>query len=125
MDLQDCTTTLVARCVVLVCYHHRRDRGEPGREELREELGWLAGDAMRWGVRPAAVAAGVLADYRRRCVTLGRPVRVALPSGALLEGTAVDVDAGGALVVEHDGRRVAVSAGDVVHVRSGDAPDVP
>jgi BirA family transcriptional regulator, biotin operon repressor / biotin---[acetyl-CoA-carboxylase] ligase len=70
-------------------------------------------------------AAGVLEDYRRRCVTVGQPVRVHLPAGAVLEGTAVGVDREGALVVQSGGRRVAVSAGDVVHVRPRTDPHVP
>ncbi len=51
--------------------------------------------------------------YLERCVTLGATVRVDLPDGSVLEGTADDVDAWGRLVV--DGR--AVAAGDVVHAR--------
>jgi BirA family biotin operon repressor/biotin-[acetyl-CoA-carboxylase] ligase len=78
-----------------------------------------------WGRSGGDPASGVLEDYRRKCVTLGRPVRVHLPSGALLEGTAVAVNPDGALVVESGGRRVTVSAGDVVHVRPGADPDVP
>jgi len=63
---------------------------------------------------------GVLADvdgaraaYRDRCSTLGQPVRVELPGGGAVEGTAQDVDDDGRLVV--DG--AAYSAGDVVHLR--------
>jgi BirA family biotin operon repressor/biotin-[acetyl-CoA-carboxylase] ligase len=66
----------------------------------------------------------LLEEYRRRCVTLGQSVRVHLPSGVVLEGTAVDLDADGALVVESRGQRASVSAGDVVHVRPGPDPDV-
>jgi len=54
-------------------------------------------------------------DVRAACVTLGRAVTVHLPSGRL-EGTAVDLADDGSLVVDA-GERVAVSAGDVVHVR--------
>ena len=48
--------------------------------------------------------------------TVGQAVRVELPGG-VLEGTAVDVDADGALVVASGPRRTAVTAGDVVHLR--------
>jgi BirA family biotin operon repressor/biotin-[acetyl-CoA-carboxylase] ligase len=65
---------------------------------------------------------GVHEDYHRRCLTLGQQVRVDLPDGSVLEGTAVDLDPDGALVVERGGRRTTVSAGDVVHVRSGGGP---
>ncbi len=57
--------------------------------------------------------AGLLARYRRRCSTLGRGVEVVLPDGAVLVGTAVDLDAEGLLIVEADGARTAVRAGDV------------
>lgn len=56
-------------------------------------------------------------DYRQRCHTLGRVVRVELPDGDRVDGTAVDVDGDGRLVVETDGGRVPVAAGDVHHVR--------
>lgn len=56
--------------------------------------------------------------YSRRCSTLGARVRVHLPQGGTCTGTAVDVDSGGALVVEgDDGTRTVHLAGDVVHVR--------
>jgi BirA family biotin operon repressor/biotin-[acetyl-CoA-carboxylase] ligase len=55
--------------------------------------------------------------YRERLGTLGRRVRVDLGSVELI-GTAVDVAAGGELVVQADGgSRHEVSAGDVVHLR--------
>lgn len=59
----------------------------------------------------------VLPRYRALSATLGRPVRVELPSGEALVGTAVEVDDGGRLVVDTPAGRRAVSAGDVVHVR--------
>lgn len=60
-----------------------------------------------------AAACGLAAAYRDACATLGRPVRVTLGDGAVLSGTAGDVDEIGRLVV--DGR--PVGAGDVEHVR--------
>lgn len=55
---------------------------------------------------------------RERCSTIGRRVRVELPGGDPLLGSALDVDADGRLEVEVPGRGVvAVAAGDVVHVR--------
>ncbi|MEV8608756.1 biotin--[acetyl-CoA-carboxylase] ligase [Amycolatopsis sp. NPDC051373] len=63
-------------------------------------------------------AAGLLDDYRAHCATLGQEVRVELPGGRVLTGHAADLDATGQLLVDAtDGRRVTVSAGDVVHVR--------
>lgn len=57
------------------------------------------------------------ADYLRWCATIGREVRVELPGGALLTGTAQDVDDAGRLVVRTLDNLVPVGAGDVVHVR--------
>ena len=68
-------------------------------------------------------AAGVLAaEARAAMVTLGSAVRVHLPGGEQLVGTAVRLDESANLVVRPDsaagsGDEVAVSAGDVVHVR--------
>lgn len=56
--------------------------------------------------------------YRRHCSTLGLRVRVDLPGGTELIGTAGDVDPHGRLIVIDDsGAATAVSAGDVTHVR--------
>ena len=54
--------------------------------------------------------------YRARCSTIGRRLRVELAGGDLA-GTAVEIDDDGALVVDVDGERRRVLAGDVVHVR--------
>jgi BirA family transcriptional regulator, biotin operon repressor / biotin---[acetyl-CoA-carboxylase] ligase len=61
---------------------------------------------------------GLLAEYRGLCGTLGRIVRVELPGGRVLAGTASDIDATGRLLVSEAGSPVQpVSAGDVIHVR--------
>ena len=70
----------------------------------------------RFGYHLAAIDA-VPAAYRERLSTLGRLVRVDL-GDAHLEGTALDVDDAGRLVIDAgDGDPVAVAAGDVVHLR--------
>lgn len=56
----------------------------------------------------------VLAEYRTRCVTIGRSVRVSLPDGTHLVGIA-DVDDQGHLTVTSEGIAHTVAAGDVVH----------
>lgn len=61
----------------------------------------------------------VRSEYRGECVTIGARVRLHLPSGAVVEGTATDVDDSGALVVQSPQGRRAYAAGDVVHVRRG------
>lgn len=70
---------------------------------LREQYAaWSAGGGAR--LRPAYLAA---------CRTVGQQVRVVLPGGEELLGSATDVDPGGRLLVGG----TAVAAGDVVHVR--------
>lgn len=66
------------------------------------------GDVQASGLRAAVVEA---------CDTVGRSVRVQLPAGEPLLGTAADIDGSGRLVVESNGRRTAVAAGDVTHLR--------
>ena len=75
-------------------------------EEQLDELGlrlaaWQAGDER------------LREEYERLCATIGREVRVDLPGGRTITGTAQRIDDGGRLVV--DGTPVA--AGDVVHAR--------
>jgi BirA family biotin operon repressor/biotin-[acetyl-CoA-carboxylase] ligase len=62
-------------------------------------------------------AAELRAAYLRDCVTLGREVRVDLPSARQLTGLATGIDVGGQLLVRGPGGQTAVAAGDVVHVR--------
>jgi BirA family transcriptional regulator, biotin operon repressor / biotin---[acetyl-CoA-carboxylase] ligase len=59
------------------------------------------------------------ADYRAGCLSLGEQVRVELPGGAVHTGIAEDVDADGRLLLlDESGRRRAVAAGDVAHLRT-------
>ena len=89
-----------------------RDRLLAGvlRELERWYLAWAGqlGDADGCGLRQ---------EYQRLCGTLGRPVRVSMPGGSTVSGTAAEVDRAGRLVVRSASGLVAVSAGDVVHVR--------
>ena len=70
---------------------------------------WLALHAHE-GLAP------VLTAWRRRSSTLGERVRVTLGEQTL-EGRAVDVADDGALVVEVEGRRLIVQAGEVTRLR--------
>lgn len=86
------------------------DRDTLARAVLRE-----LGERVRAWERGDGDLAG---DYRARCATLGQQVRVLLAGEQELLGTAVDVDAGGRLLVRTvDGAQRAVSAGDVTHLR--------
>lgn len=77
-------------------------------------------DALDDEVRAVEAGRSPLARYRRACVTLGADVTVDTASG-LVRGHAVALDEIGALVVETDSGRVALSSGEVVSVR-GEAP---
>jgi len=70
---------------------------------------WRAGEGA---------AAGLAADYHDRSATIGMQVRVVMPGGDELTGTAVGVDDQGRLVIDSEGRTSTVSAGDVVHLRA-------
>lgn len=63
------------------------------------------------------VASAVRDDVAEACHTIGRRVRVILPSGDDLLGTAVGIDDDGRLLVESDAGITAVAAGDVTHLR--------
>lgn len=95
-------------------------------------VGWAPDDAALLGTsHPADVLAELLQAldgqpfdigprYRDELATIGRTVRVTLPSGPPFEGLAVDVDGSGRLVVESaKGLRRSFEVGDVVHVRPG------
>jgi BirA family transcriptional regulator, biotin operon repressor / biotin---[acetyl-CoA-carboxylase] ligase len=64
-----------------------------------------------------AGASGLRAAYVELCATLGRDVRVELPGGRTVTGTAADIDAEGRLVLTGPAGDEAVGAGDVVHLR--------
>ena len=95
--------------------HRGRGQHRPGRAAGRRSWpNWPA------GTRPGAAdpdGAELRADYLRWCATIGREVRAELPGGAVLTGTAADVDDAGRLVLRTPGGLVPVGAGDVVHVR--------
>ncbi|HET6479510.1 MAG TPA: biotin--[acetyl-CoA-carboxylase] ligase [Actinoplanes sp.] len=91
------------------------DRDPLLRVLLRGLASWYAGWRDAGG---DAEMSGLLAAYRRGCATIGRPVRVLLPDGAMLTGEATEVDKSGQLIVRTvDGTDHRVSAGDVLHVR--------
>jgi BirA family biotin operon repressor/biotin-[acetyl-CoA-carboxylase] ligase len=85
---------------------------------LLDELGrWYL--AWRDQASPGdADACGLREEYARRCATLGRKVTVTMPGAEPVTGTAAGVDGAGRLEVRTAGGPVAVTAGDVVHVRS-------
>jgi BirA family biotin operon repressor/biotin-[acetyl-CoA-carboxylase] ligase len=78
-------------------------------ELLGVVLADLVGAITGWEADPQAARA----EYLRVCATIGRRVRVELPDGSAVLGTATDVDPDGRLVV--NGR--PYSAADIVHLR--------
>lgn len=65
-----------------------------------------------------AAACGLAATYREACATLGQDVRVSVAPDTVFEGTALDVDELGRLVVRTAEGERRVGAADVEHVRS-------
>lgn len=86
--------------------------------ELESRYGRLVED-------PDLGRTGLLKEARAASATLGRPVRVELPGGEVVEGTAAELRDDGRLVVVRRGAGpLVVEVGDVVHLRHGpgDAP---
>jgi BirA family biotin operon repressor/biotin-[acetyl-CoA-carboxylase] ligase len=95
-----------------------------GGTDRSDLLAGILGEIERWYLRwqrtgaGDAEACGLRQEYLRLSATVGSQVRVELPGGRVLRGTASGVDSGGRLLVTPGaGAEVAVSAGDVVHVR--------
>lgn len=88
------------------------DRNALTRRILRELA--LRIDAWRTagGADPA-----LMVDYQRYSVTLGSRVRASMPGDRELVGIARAVDETGRLCVDTGGETVAISAGDITHLR--------
>jgi BirA family biotin operon repressor/biotin-[acetyl-CoA-carboxylase] ligase len=86
---------------------------------LKAHLRALSRAYTGWRSDPGSV----MPLYRSICRTLGRPVRLDLPGGGTVSGTAADVDNDGRLLVSGPAGQVeAFAAGDVVHLRSTERP---
>lgn len=101
---------------VLTACNHVTGRA-PDRRALLSAFLERLGTSYRRLVEHPDDRAWLLDAYRARSATLGRPVRVDTGS-AEVEGTAVDVDADGRLLVEvAGGGRRTIAVGDIVHLR--------
>jgi BirA family biotin operon repressor/biotin-[acetyl-CoA-carboxylase] ligase len=60
----------------------------------------------------------LLGDYRRLSSTLGTRVCATLPGGRDITGVATDLDESGQLFIDTGTQTVAVSAGDITHLRT-------
>lgn len=78
-------------------------------EDMAREL--IAAFDRVWDDTVRAGSDGMLRVYRKACLTLGRPVKVLAAES--WQGTAVDIDEEGNLLVEADGKCRAVCAGEV------------
>jgi BirA family biotin operon repressor/biotin-[acetyl-CoA-carboxylase] ligase len=89
----------------------------PDRDRLlRQLLNDLGGRVAEWR-QTGAVSPKLIADYRARSATIGSRVCATLPGDRRIVGLARDVDDQGRLVIEVDGQPVAISAGDIEHLR--------
>jgi BirA family transcriptional regulator, biotin operon repressor / biotin---[acetyl-CoA-carboxylase] ligase len=92
----------------------RTDRGPLLVAVLTELERWY----LAWSAaRGDAIECGLRREYEWLCATLGREVRVLMPGGTTVTGTASEIDETGRLVIATASGTVPVSAGDVLHVR--------
>lgn len=78
-------------------------------------LAELSARIDRW--RSAGGDSTLIDDYRARSTTLGTRVRALLPGDREIIGTATDLDELGHLHIDTGAQTIAVSAGDITHLR--------
>jgi BirA family biotin operon repressor/biotin-[acetyl-CoA-carboxylase] ligase len=77
----------------------------------------LDGLYQQWTEAAGDPDAGLRTAYLQACGTIGRRVRVSLPGGRDVVGTARDIDEGGRLVLATGHGETVVGAGDVLYLR--------
>jgi BirA family transcriptional regulator, biotin operon repressor / biotin---[acetyl-CoA-carboxylase] ligase len=90
------------------------DRNTLTRRLLRELAVRIDAWRAAGGADPALIA-----DYERYSLTLGSRVRASLPGDREVVGIARAIDETGRLCVDTGGQTVAISAGDITHLRPG------
>lgn len=79
-----------------------------------------------WTRVVAGSAAAVMSEFRDICITIGADVEIHQPGGHRLRGQATAVDDHGHLeITSEEGRSTIVTAGDVIHVRPPEPPELP
>lgn len=78
-------------------------------------LAELSARIDRWHI--AGADRTLVDDYRARSITLGTRVRALLPGDREIVGTATDLDDLGHLHIDTGAQSIAVSAGDITHLR--------
>jgi BirA family biotin operon repressor/biotin-[acetyl-CoA-carboxylase] ligase len=96
----------------------------PDRDRLVRRLLRELGSRIASWRAAGGTDARLISDYRARSLTIGSSVRAVLPGDREIFGMARGVDEQGRLVIESEGQTIAVSAGDVVHLRPA-RPDRP
>jgi BirA family biotin operon repressor/biotin-[acetyl-CoA-carboxylase] ligase len=86
-----------------------------GRSISREKVAAAMTDALyRMNGRLLADKNGILDDYRKDCITLGREISLLKADGSIRHGTALDIDSEGALLVRFvDNTVETVNSGEV------------
>jgi BirA family biotin operon repressor/biotin-[acetyl-CoA-carboxylase] ligase len=88
------------------------------RNVLAHKILQLLGERLQSWRTAGGADEALIADYRRRSLTLGTPVRASLPGDRVIEGLATAIDELGRLRIETDAGAEMVSAADVTHLRS-------
>lgn len=89
----------------------------PDRDRLLRQLLFELGNRIdRWRAA-RGLDETLIGDYRASSVTVGSQVRAVLPGKRTLAGTARAIDDDGRLVVDVCGESIALSAGEIIHLR--------
>jgi BirA family biotin operon repressor/biotin-[acetyl-CoA-carboxylase] ligase len=93
---------------------------DPDRTLLARQLLRELGTRVHAWRTAGGADAQLIADYGARSLTVGSAVRAVLPGDREVVGLARSIDEQGRLCIDTDGQSVALSAGDIVHLRPGD-----
>lgn len=117
-DTQETTVAAEENAINPAASAQQTDNALPSREEIAVRiLTQLHEDVARFRAMGGAPMT-FMSRYKHLSSTLGSAVKVLLPGDKELAGTAVDISEGGELVViDEQGGKHSVAAGDVIHIR--------